>query len=149
MGMSLTHLRLVMNGKRPVTPDIAACLGKMFGNGPGAWIAMQAAYDEWIALYETDVSSVPALTVPLLTIANEISQVSSAPRRSAMPWVATACGMVLLVAMGMMLVALLPVLLCAAFLAGGATVVLLQRLRIRLTGQNVEPPTPVLPINKS
>ena len=86
MGMSLTHLRLVMNGKRPVTPDIAACLGKMFGNGPGAWIAMQAAYDEWVALYETDVSSVPALTAPLLAIANDESQLPSPPRRSLCRW---------------------------------------------------------------
>lgn len=149
MGMSLTHLRLVMNGKRPVTPDIAACLGKMFGNGPGAWIAMQAAYDEWVALYETDVSSVPALTAPLLAIANDESQLPSPPRRSGMLLVAAACGLVLLVAIGMIFVALLPVFLCGAFLAGGATVVVLQRLRIRLSGQAVGPPKPALPITKS
>jgi antitoxin HigA-1 len=44
-----------------VSPNVAALLGKMFGEGVGTWLHMQAAYDAWHAEREVDVSHVKAL----------------------------------------------------------------------------------------
>ena len=46
-----------------VTPDMALRLGKLCGNGPGFWLAMQQAYDLWGAergLAET-LAAIPTL----------------------------------------------------------------------------------------
>ena len=46
-----------------VTPDMALRLGKLGGNGPGFWLAMQQAYDLWGAeqgLAET-IAAIPTL----------------------------------------------------------------------------------------
>ena len=36
-------------------------MGKLFGNGAGLWVRMQAAHDLWHAEREVDVSGIPAL----------------------------------------------------------------------------------------
>ena len=36
-------------------------LGKLFGDGAGVWVRMQAAYDTWNAEREEDVSKIPTL----------------------------------------------------------------------------------------
>ena len=51
----------IINGARPITPSIAARLGKLFGDGPGIWLRMQAAHDAWVAEREIDVSDIPTL----------------------------------------------------------------------------------------
>jgi antitoxin HigA-1 len=49
LGISRQHLHDILTEKKPVSVDIAARLGKAFGNGSGIWLKMQAAYDAWHA----------------------------------------------------------------------------------------------------
>ena len=51
----------ILNRKQPVTPAVAVRLGKLFGDGAGVWIRMQAAYDTWHAEREIDVSDIPTI----------------------------------------------------------------------------------------
>lgn len=45
IGYSVNGLALVLRGEGPVTPDLAALLGKLIGNGGRIWLDMQADYD--------------------------------------------------------------------------------------------------------
>ncbi|MCO5064001.1 MAG: HigA family addiction module antitoxin [Rhizobiaceae bacterium] len=63
LGISRQTLYDLLNRKQPVTPAIAVRLGKLFGDGPGVWIRMQAAYDTWHAEREIDVSGIETLKV--------------------------------------------------------------------------------------
>jgi addiction module HigA family antidote len=47
--------------RQPVTPTVAVKLGKLFGNGPGIWLRMQAEYDLWHAARAVDTSAIPTL----------------------------------------------------------------------------------------
>ena len=47
--------------RKPVSPEVAVRLGKLFGDGPGVWVRMQAAYDTWHAERAVDVSAIPTL----------------------------------------------------------------------------------------
>jgi len=49
IGVNPMTLTNVMNGHSAVTPDMALRLGKLFGNGPEIWLAMQAQHDLWEA----------------------------------------------------------------------------------------------------
>jgi addiction module HigA family antidote len=62
LGISRQHLYDILGEKKPVSPDVAVRIGKLFGNGPGVWIRMQAAYDVWYAARQIDVSGIPTLT---------------------------------------------------------------------------------------
>ncbi|HEY7248507.1 MAG TPA: HigA family addiction module antitoxin [Xanthobacteraceae bacterium] len=64
LGISRQTLYEIINGERPVTPAIAARLGKLFGDGAGIWLRMQAAHDAWVAEREIDVSGIPTLDAP-------------------------------------------------------------------------------------
>ncbi|WP_174802956.1 HigA family addiction module antitoxin [Martelella limonii] len=61
LGVSRQHLHAILAERKPVSPEMAVRLGKLFGNGPGLWIRMQAAFDEWHASREVDVSGIPTL----------------------------------------------------------------------------------------
>jgi addiction module HigA family antidote len=61
IGISRQHLYDILNEKKPVSPEIAAKLGKAFGDGAGIWLRMQAAYDAWHVEREVDVSKVARL----------------------------------------------------------------------------------------
>lgn len=61
LGISRQQLYDILREKKPVSPTIAAKLGKLFGDGPGVWLRMQAAYDAWHAEREVDVSAIPTL----------------------------------------------------------------------------------------
>ena len=61
LGISRQTLYDIINVKQPVSPAIAMRLGKLFGDGAGIWIRMQAAYDIWKAEREVDVSGIVAL----------------------------------------------------------------------------------------
>jgi addiction module HigA family antidote len=61
LGNSRQHLCDILRERRPVTPVVAVRLGKLFGDGPGVWVRMQAAYDTWQAEREEDVSGIPTL----------------------------------------------------------------------------------------
>lgn len=62
LGISRQHLYDILNENKPVSPEIAARLGKAFGDGAGVWLRMQAAYDAWHAERSVDVSKIPTLT---------------------------------------------------------------------------------------
>ena len=61
LGISRQMLYDVTAGKKPVSPTLAAKLGKLIGNGPGIWLRMQASYDAWHAEREVDVSGIPTI----------------------------------------------------------------------------------------
>ncbi len=61
LGISRQHLYEIMNERKPVSPEVAVRLGKAFGNGPGLWLRMQAAYDAWQAERRIDLSKVRRL----------------------------------------------------------------------------------------
>jgi addiction module HigA family antidote len=62
IGISRQHLYDILNEKKPVSPEVAVRLGTAFGDGPGIWLRMQAAYDAWHAERAVDVSKIPLLT---------------------------------------------------------------------------------------
>jgi len=63
LGISRQQLHAILAGRKPVSPSVAARLGKLFGNGPALWLRLQASHDAWHAAREVDVSSVPTLDV--------------------------------------------------------------------------------------
>ncbi|RWO53827.1 HigA family addiction module antitoxin [Mesorhizobium sp.] len=61
LGISRQQLYDIIREKKPVSPAVAARLGKTFGDGAAIWLRMQAAYDAWHAEREVDVSAIPTL----------------------------------------------------------------------------------------
>ncbi|MDB5507396.1 MAG: HigA family addiction module antidote protein [Devosia sp.] len=63
LGISRQHLYDILLERKPVSPEVGVRLGKLFGNGAGLWIRMQAAYDTWHAERDVDVSGIVTLEV--------------------------------------------------------------------------------------
>ena len=63
LGISRQQLYDIIGERKPVSPNVAARLGKLFGNGAGIWLRMQAAYDAWHAEREVDTSAIKKLEV--------------------------------------------------------------------------------------
>ena len=61
LGISRQTLYDILSRKQPVTPTTAVRLGKLFGDGAGVWLRMQAAYDTWHAERHVDVSAIPTI----------------------------------------------------------------------------------------
>lgn len=61
LGISRQHLHDILAERKPVSPEVAVRLGKLFGNGASIWIRMQGAYDGWQASRSVDVSEIPTL----------------------------------------------------------------------------------------
>jgi addiction module HigA family antidote len=61
LGISRQHLHDILEERKPVSPNIAARLGKLIGDGPRIWLAMQANYDAWHAARDVDVSTIPTI----------------------------------------------------------------------------------------
>lgn len=59
LGISRQHLHDILAERKPVSPEVAVRIAKMFGGSPESWLRMQAAYDAWHAAREVDVSRVP------------------------------------------------------------------------------------------
>ena len=47
LGVSRTTLYRLMAGEIAMSPEMAARIGKLVGNGAGLWLRLQAKYDEW------------------------------------------------------------------------------------------------------
>ena len=64
LGISRQHLYDILGEKKPVSPEVAVRLGKLFGDGAGIWVRMQAAYDTWHAerALAKVVKKIPTLT---------------------------------------------------------------------------------------
>ena len=64
LGISRQTLYDILNMRQPVTPAIAVRLGKLFGDGAGVWIRMQAAHDTWDAERELahEIKKIPTLS---------------------------------------------------------------------------------------
>jgi addiction module HigA family antidote len=63
LGISRQHLHDILEEKKPMSPEVAVRVGKLFGGGAGAWVRMQGAYDTWQAERKIDVSNIPTLKV--------------------------------------------------------------------------------------
>jgi|ERR1700676_4590159 antitoxin HigA-1 len=63
LGISRQHLHDILAERKPVSPNVAVRLGKLFGDGAGIWTRMQAAYDTWHAEREVDVRDIPVLAM--------------------------------------------------------------------------------------
>ena len=61
LGISRQHLYDILEERKPVSPAVAVRLGKLFGDGAGIWVRMQAAYDTWHAEQTVDVKSIPTI----------------------------------------------------------------------------------------
>jgi addiction module HigA family antidote len=44
LGISAARLSLVLNGQRPVTPDVALRLGKVTSTDPRYWLGLQSSF---------------------------------------------------------------------------------------------------------
>ena len=62
LGISRQHLYDILEERKPVTPTVAARLGKLFGNGAAIWVRMQANHDAWRAERDVDTSQIPTIT---------------------------------------------------------------------------------------
>ena len=60
LGISRETLHRFLRGDQGITPDLAARLGKLFGNGPGFWLSMQASHQAWLA-QQIDTSAIPPI----------------------------------------------------------------------------------------
>ncbi|PDT32213.1 MULTISPECIES: HigA family addiction module antitoxin [Sinorhizobium] len=61
LGISRQQLHDIISERKPVSPNVAARLGKLFGDGAAVWLRMQAAYDAWQAEHNVDLSAIPTL----------------------------------------------------------------------------------------
>lgn len=61
LGISRQHLHDILAERKPVSPAVAVRLGKLFGDGAGVWVRMQAAFDTWQAESSVDVSRIPTI----------------------------------------------------------------------------------------
>lgn len=62
LGVSRQHLHDLLAERKPVSPEVAVRIAKLFGTAPLFWIRMQGAYDAWHASREVDVSAIPTLS---------------------------------------------------------------------------------------
>ncbi len=63
LGVSRQQLHRVLSGHSPITPDFAARLGKLCGNGADLWLTLQARYDAWEATHRLSeqLKAIPTL----------------------------------------------------------------------------------------
>jgi addiction module HigA family antidote len=79
LGISRQHLHDILATRKPVSPEVAVRLAKLFGTEPLVWIRMQGAYDAWHATREVDVSGVPTLGAVVRAILASIRRLRAPP----------------------------------------------------------------------
>ncbi len=64
LGISRQHLYDILEGKKPISANVAVRLGKLFGDGADVWLRMQAAHDAWRAerALAKEIAKIPTLT---------------------------------------------------------------------------------------
>jgi addiction module HigA family antidote len=64
LGVSRQTLYDILDEKKPVTVNMAMRIGKLCGNGPRIWLAMQQAHDIEVAGAEiaSEIEKIPTLT---------------------------------------------------------------------------------------
>jgi antitoxin HigA-1 len=48
LGVTRKHVSAIVNGRAPVTADMAVRLAGVFGTEPEIWVNLQAQYDLWL-----------------------------------------------------------------------------------------------------
>jgi len=48
LGVTRKHVSAIVNGRAPITPDMAVRLAGVFGTEPEIWVNLQAQYDLWL-----------------------------------------------------------------------------------------------------
>jgi addiction module HigA family antidote len=48
LGVSRKHVSAIVNGRSPVTPDMAMRLAAVFGTEAALWVNLQAQHDLWV-----------------------------------------------------------------------------------------------------
>ena len=61
LGVAASTVNRVINGQSGISPEMALRLSKAFGRSPESWLAMQHAYDLWVARQTTDLSQVESI----------------------------------------------------------------------------------------
>lgn len=61
LGVAASALSRVLNGSSRVTPEMALRLSKSIGRSAESWLAMQDAYDLWVARQHVDLQHVTKL----------------------------------------------------------------------------------------
>jgi antitoxin HigA-1 len=61
LGISRQHLYSVLEGKKTLSPMMAAKVGALLGGGTELWLRIQASYDAWEADRSTDLSGISPL----------------------------------------------------------------------------------------
>jgi addiction module HigA family antidote len=62
LGVSRHTLYQLLDENARVTPEMAVRLGKLCGDGPEIWLAMQTKRDLWEARRKVDTSVIPTLS---------------------------------------------------------------------------------------
>ena len=61
LGISRQHLYQIIDEQKPISPVVAARIGRLIGNGGGVWLRMQAAFDLWGAERDKSVTAIKPL----------------------------------------------------------------------------------------
>ena len=62
MHVPRTRIERVVRGEKPVTPDTAHRLARLFGTTPGFWLNLQQAYDLEVGEAPADLAEIEPLT---------------------------------------------------------------------------------------
>lgn len=63
LGVSRQTLHAILTERSPVTPEMALRLGKLCGNGPELWLALQTRYDlaRLSKMKRIEIAAIPTL----------------------------------------------------------------------------------------
>lgn len=62
LDVSVSTVSRVLNGSSRLSPEMALRLSKAVGRSPESWLAMQDAYDLWVARKQVNLERVAKLT---------------------------------------------------------------------------------------